>query len=60
MALGGMPDMTVLILCVISTLVFARIAAALANKWPAKVLNRATGVVLVVLGAAVIAVEYLL
>ena len=30
--LGGMPDITVLLLCAVSTLVFARVAAVFANK----------------------------
>ena len=58
-AIGGMPDLTILILCVISTLIFARIAAVLANKAPAKLLNQATGVILVILGIAILAMEYL-
>ena len=49
-ALGGMPDYTVLALCVIFTLLWARIAAKFANKAEPKTLNRATGIVLVVLG----------
>lgn len=52
-AIGGMPDMTVLILCVVFTLIWARIAAVLANKAQPKTLNRATGIVLVVLGIVV-------
>ena len=42
----------------VSTLIFARVAAVLANKAPAKLLNQATGVILVILGAAIIAVQY--
>ncbi len=52
-AIGGMPDITVLILCVVFTLIWARIAAVFANKAQPKTLNRATGVVLVVLGIVV-------
>lgn len=48
--IGGMPDLTVLILCMFFTLLWARIAARFANKADAKTLNRATGVVLTVLG----------
>ena len=51
--IGGLPDLTVLLLCVLFTLIWARIAAVFANKAAPKTLNRATGVVLVVLGAAV-------
>ena len=57
-AIGGTPDVVVLILCMASTLIFARVAAVLANKAPAKLLNQATGVILVILGAAIIAVQY--
>ena len=57
--IGGMPDMTALVLCIASTLLWARIAARFANKASAKTLNRATGVVLSVLGIAIVAVNYL-
>ena len=57
--IGGMPDMTALILCIASTLLWARIAARFANKASAKTLNRATGVVLTVLGIAILVVNYL-
>lgn len=56
--LGGMPDITVLILCAVSTLVFARLAAVFANKASAKTLNRALGVVLTVLGVVILAVKF--
>ena len=52
-AIGGMPDFTVWILCIVFTLIWARIAAVFANKATPKTLNRATGVVLVVLGVVV-------
>lgn len=58
-AIGGMPDVFCLICCVVSTLLWARIAAKFANKAAPATLNRATGVVLVVLGAAILAVNYL-
>ena len=58
-AIGGAPDITSLILCVVSTLVFAQIASVLANKASAKTLNRVTGVILVVLGVAILGVNYL-
>lgn len=53
-AIDGAPDWTVLILCVIFTFVWARIAAKFANKASAATLNRATGVVLVVLGVVIL------
>lgn len=55
--IGGMPDLWCLLFCVGSTLLWARIAAKFANKASAATLNRATGVVLVVLGAAILAVN---
>ncbi|MBD5494981.1 MAG: sulfite exporter TauE/SafE family protein [Lachnospiraceae bacterium] len=58
-AIGGMPDIWCLVFCVASTLLWARIAAKFANKASAVTLNRATGVVLAVLGAAILAVNYL-
>ena len=54
-AIGGTPDWTVWILCVVFTFLWARIAAVFANKATPKTLNRATGVILVVLGVAVMA-----
>ena len=52
-AIGGAPDWPVLILCVVFTLLWARVAARFANKADPAVLNRATGVVLVSLGVVV-------
>lgn len=57
-AIGGMPDLWCLAFCVGSTLLWARIAAKFANKASAVTLNRATGVVLTVLGAAILVVNY--
>lgn len=57
--IGGLPDPAVWILCIIFTLIWARIAAVLANKATPKTLNRATGVILVVLGVVVMAVSFL-
>lgn len=59
MVLGGMPDLFSLAACIASTLLWARIAAKFANKAEPKVLNRATGAVLTVLGIAILAVNYL-
>lgn len=49
-AIDGILDIKVWVLCVLFTLLWARIAAVIANKASAKTLNRATGVVLIVLG----------
>ena len=51
-----MPDWTVWILCVIFTLIWARIAALFANKATPKTLNRVTGVILVILGLVVMVI----
>lgn len=56
--ISGAPDFWCLIFCVLSTLLWARIAARFANKADAVTLNRATGVVLTVLGAAICIVNY--
>lgn len=58
-ALGGMPDVWCLVFCVVSTFLWARIAARFANKAKAATLNRVTGVVLVILGAAILVVNWL-
>ena len=52
-AIGGSPDWMVWTLCVVFTFIWARIAAVFANKAEPKTLNRATGVVLVILGVAI-------
>ena len=51
--IGGSPDWLVWTLCVVFTFIWARIAAVFANKAEPKTLNRATGVVLVILGAVI-------
>lgn len=58
-AIGGLPDPAVWILCIIFTLIWARIASVLANKATPKTLNRATGVILVVLGVVVMTFSFL-
>ena len=58
-AIGGAPDVWCLVFCVLSTLLWARIAAKFANKASPIVLNRATGAVLAVLGGAMVLVHYL-
>lgn len=57
--IGGTPDWLVWTLCVIFTLVWARLAAVFANMAQPKTLNRATGIVLVVLGAVIMGVGIL-
>ncbi len=58
-AIGGLPDVPVWLLCIVFTLLWARIAAVFANKAQPKTLNRATGVVLVVLGAVIMGFQWL-
>lgn len=60
MVIDGLPDMKVLVLCVLFTLIFAQIAAKFANKASPKTLNRVTGVVLAVLGLAIMTVNIFL
>ena len=56
-AIAGTPDWWALLFCVISTLVFARLAARFANHAKPETLNRATGAVLVVLGVVILGVQ---
>ena len=58
-AIGGAPDLVSLITCVLSTLIFAQIAALFANKAQPKTLNRIVGAILVILGAGILTVNYL-
>jgi predicted permeases len=58
-AIGGIPDITVWLLCIVFTLIWARIAAIFANKATPETLNRATGVILVILGIVVMLFSYL-
>ena len=56
--IGGQPDWLVFALCVVFTFVWARIAAVFANKATPKTLNRVTGVILVILGVAVMGFSF--
>lgn len=58
-AMGECPDMFVLVLCIIFTFIWARIAAVFANKATPKTLNRATGMVLVILGIVVMVFNFI-
>lgn len=57
--IGGIPDISIMLLCILFTFIFARIAALFANKTSPEVLNRAVGIVLALLGLAIIAVSFL-
>lgn len=58
-AIDGAPDPLVLLPCVVFTLLFARIGARLANRATPERLNRMVGVVLTLLGAAILIVSRL-
>lgn len=53
-AIGGAPQWLPFFLCIIFTFGFAQLAAHIANRASAKALNRATGVILVVLGVVIL------
>lgn len=57
--IGGIPDIPALLLCILFTLIGARLAARFANKASAKTLNRATGGVLTLLGLVMIVMNFL-
>lgn len=57
--IGGIPDLWCLFLCIVFTLLWARIAANFANKASAITLNRVTGCVLAILGAVIMVVNYI-
>lgn len=56
--IGGMPDILCLVVCCISTLVFAQIAAKVANNISNEKLNRFMGILLVVLAFVMITFNY--
>ena len=56
---GDAPDLLIMALCIGFTLVWARIAAVFANKAKPETLNRAVGVVLVLLGIVILGFQYL-
>ena len=59
LVIGGMPNLKILFLCMIFTLIGARVSAKFANKASAKVLNRTLGVVLTVIGGLMIIMDLL-
>lgn len=58
-AIDGAPDPLVLLPCVVFTLLFAQLGARLANRSTPERLNRMVGVVLTLLGAAILIVSRL-
>ncbi len=55
--IGGIPDLSCLFYCILSTLLWARLGAIFANKVKPETLNRATGLVLTIMGIAIILVK---
>ena len=58
-ALGSMPRLDLLVLCVVFTLVWAQIAAKIAAKADAVLLNRLTGLILTLLGIILVVITFL-
>lgn len=56
---GILPDLYVFTICVLSTLIFARLGALFANRAEPKILNRATGIVLATLGVFMLIANFL-
>lgn len=56
---GGITDWSILLMCVLSTLVFAQLTARFANKASAKTMNRALGFGLTIMSFAMIVVNFL-
>lgn len=57
-SLGDSPNIRIMVLCIVFTFIWARIAAKFANKAKPETLNRVVGAVLVVLGIVIIGFEY--
>lgn len=58
-AIGGIPDITTTVLCALFTLIWARIAAYIANKASAKTLNRVVGIIMILTSIAILIVNRL-
>lgn len=56
--INGIHYMSVLILCIIFTLIFARVAAVIANKSSEKVMGRTVGITLIILGIVVLVLNF--
>lgn len=57
-SIAGIPDVTSLVLCIIFTLIWAKIASVIANKVSAIVLNRVVGIVLIVTSVVILIFNY--
>ena len=58
-ALGNLPRLDLLVLCVVFTLVWAQIAARIATQAAPALLNRLTGAILTVIGVVLVAITLL-
>lgn len=58
-ALGHLPRLDLLLLCVIFTLIWAQIAARIATQASPKLLNRLTGVILTIIGIVLVSISLL-
>ena len=58
-AIAGMPDVSCLLLCMIFTLLWARIAAKIANKAKSETLNRIVGIIMIATSIMVLLVNHL-
>ena len=59
-SLGDSPNILVLVLCILFTFIWARVAAVFANKAKPETLNRAVGIVLVILGVVILGFNYII
>lgn len=57
--IGSMPDVDVLIYCIVFTLLWARVAAKIANNAKPKTLSRIVGVILIVIAIVILFVDYI-
>ena len=58
-SIAGLPDISILVLCVVFTFIWAMIAAKIANKAETKTLNRVVGLVLIITSVTILAVNLL-
>ena len=57
-AIDGIPNLMVMSLCILFTLLWARISARFANKATPEILNRVVGIILVILGVVVLGFNF--
>lgn len=57
---SSIPDVTMMVTCMLSTLISAKLSSGFANKVSTKTLNQFTGAVLTVLGIIMISVQYVM